>query len=243
MKQFLRSYLGELAWEKLGEFRQEFKWRNQKVHAESSLYQAVMPLLDGKYVKPYYIEVGSNDGRSFSNTIHLEDRGWSGVLVEPIFHKFLRSRAIRSTERNVIIYGCCVGKSYSLENVELIYGNLMTIAPRISDFDSHLWSNGADEFLPESESGGYKIWAPAITLNKALRDANSPPVIGFLSIDVEGAEDSVLDGIDFSEYIFQIIVIEAVTNSRSHRLLLDNGYILHVEIGKNLIFRHFSLKF
>ena len=240
MKHLLRSYLGELAWERLGQFVQEFKCRNQWVHADKALYEAFMPLLDGEGINHFYVEVGSNDGRSFSNTIHLEGQGWRGLLIEPIFHKFLRSRAIRSTERNVIVYGCAVGESYAEQSVKMIYGDLMTIAPQISDLDTDEWVQGASQFLAKSESGGYTIWAPAITLHKALKDADCPRVIGFLSIDVEGAEESVLEGTDFNEFVFQVVVIETVIHSRSHKLLLDNGYIFHSEVGRNLIFHHSS---
>ena len=34
-------------------------------------------------IKGYYVEVGANDPRERSQTWHLEQQGWTGVLIEP----------------------------------------------------------------------------------------------------------------------------------------------------------------
>src|SRR5690606_17058972 len=36
-----------------------------------------------KKLTGYFVDVGANDGKTGSNSLYLEENGWSGVLVEP----------------------------------------------------------------------------------------------------------------------------------------------------------------
>ena len=70
---------------------------------------------------------------------------------------------------------------------------------------------------------------PMVSLNSILCQASAPLKIDFLSIDVEGYEIEVLDGIDFSKWKFQVICIEHNYNQakrlRIHTILKEQGYI------------------
>jgi hypothetical protein len=65
--------------------------------------------------------------------------------------------------------------------------------------------------------------------------------IDFLSLDVEGAEMSILESIDFSVYHFGLIAIESIdeTPGESDRLrgfLRGKGYEVLLDVGLDLIF-------
>ena len=77
MKNFLKSRLHPLVWERLGQTKQEYFWTRKLIHCESDLIPFFNKYLS--YENGYYVDVGAYDGRSYSNTYHLEKSlGWGG---------------------------------------------------------------------------------------------------------------------------------------------------------------------
>lgn len=158
----------------------------------------------------YFIELGANDGVSQSNTMYLEKYlGWSGLLTGPHLPNF--EKLIRN--RSAINHFCncaCVNFDFSEKNYNYIYSNLMTIGiddeNEIEDRVGHA-KNGSI-YLTRGEKN-IILNSTARTLDSVLREFNSPKCIDFMSLDVEGAELSVLRGIDYNEYSFRFILIES----------------------------------
>jgi FkbM family methyltransferase len=123
----------------------------------------------------YFVEVGANDPRERSHTWHLEQAGWSGVLIEPRPELAGLLRANRSAK--VYAVACSspenAGRALSLH-----------VAGPLSSLDRERMAPGA---APERV-----IMVPAKTLDSVLEDAGCPPEFDFLSIDVEGYELEVL---------------------------------------------------
>jgi FkbM family methyltransferase len=190
----------------------------------------------------YYVDVGANDGRAFSNTYHLDVAGWRGILVEPILHNVFRQKELRSLDRNHFVYAACVDANYSQETVKLSYSGLMTIAESISSKAELNWANHGVEFLNSNEFVA-EIWAPAKTLTSILDACGAPREMDFLSLDVEGAEISVLLGLDFNKYKFELICIEAEFESAAVHLLQKNHYIIIENLGANQLLRHQPIQF
>lgn len=235
VKNLIKNYVGDSAWQRLGQAKQEFKWRkNQHFMAD----ELVAPLLRNLHKQNgYYVDVGANDGRAFSNTYHLDLAGWRGILVEPILHKVFRQKELRSLDRNHFIYAACVDTNYSQETVKLSYSGLMTIAESISSKAELSWADHGAEFLNSNEFIA-EIWAPAKTLTSILDACGAPQEIEFLSLDVEGAESSVLRGLDFDKYKFELICIEAEFHSEAIRLLQKNNYEVIENLGANQLLRY-----
>lgn len=231
MKQILRMYLGDLVWQKLGQAKQEFKWRTIKDHSAPELREHIAELLP--FDQGFYVEIGANDGRSFSNTYVLEKtRNWSGILVEPILHKLFESRNYRDSNKNKFIYGACVEHGYSEPNVKMYFSNLMTT----SDFGKSIdWANAGSGFLQEGEEV-LPFWAPSVILSDVLRQHRISKV-DFLSIDVEGAELSVLKGINFDECEINLILIETEANSQAITFLKERGFEHILDLGMNHFFK------
>lgn len=231
IKSLLRKFMGPTAWIKLTEARQEFRIRNQLVHMDRQLYEVVDPLLPKR---GYYVDIGAHDGRSYSNTYHLENMGWNGVLVEPILPTFFKLRQMRSIENNHFANAACVAFDYSSPNVLMSYGDLMSFAPEISTLDANEWIAGSEKFLNRNEITT-ETWVPAKTLNQILLDANSPKVVSFMSIDVEGAELEVLRGINFDLFSFELICLETYTPDILLEFLSEKGYRAVTYVAHNLV--------
>lgn len=129
-KSLFKQCLHPLVWERLGQVKQEFNWTRKKYHCDEDL----IPIFKKYFSKinGFYVDIGANDGRSSSNTYHLEkSQGWHGILVEPIMHLYFRSRQIRDLNRNIFLNCAVVGKDYDKQVIELLYSNLMTVSKKL----------------------------------------------------------------------------------------------------------------
>lgn len=231
MKRLINFFLGELTWSKLGQAKQEFRWRNIVDHSAPEISSHLNELLN--FQNGFYVEVGANDGRSFSNTYVLEKtRGWSGILVEPILHKHFESKRYRDASRNRFVYGACVDFNYIEPTVKLYFSNLMTTSDLGNDI---LWAEAGSKFLNNEESV-LPFWSPAFKLSEIINDAGVTK-IDFLSIDVEGAELSVLKGIDFENTDIQLILIESTEDSETISYLKEKKYNHIINLGNNHFFK------
>ena len=72
-----------------------------------------------------------------------------------------------------------------------------------------------------------------ISLNDLLAEHGAPREMSYLSIDTEGSELSILEGLDFARYKFKVITVEHnfVKESRDgiKRLLESHGYVRKYE--------------
>lgn len=174
----------------------------------------------------FFVELGANDGVTQSNTLYFEqNRGWRGVLIEPILHNFLKCHQNRSSE-NSIFCAACVSNNYDDPFVRLTYANLMT-APRgvesdIADPVAHARS-GAVHLSPGEQP--VEVMAIARTLTSLLDEAGAPSVMDLLSLDVEGAEIEVLKGLDHQRYRFRYLLVECRDPLRLGAYLSDVGYV------------------
>lgn len=175
----------------------------------------------------YYVELGANDGITQSNTMILEKyKGWKGLLIEPhapTFKKLMENRS----NRNYFANYACVNFAYDLQTYRYIYSDLMTIGlddeNEIQDRVKH--ANLGQIYLAKGEINEVK-YAEARTLNSILQEAKSPELVDFLSLDVEGAELSVLQGIDHEEFRFKYILVESRNSCKIQSYLEDRSYKL-----------------
>ncbi|MFM7463866.1 MAG: FkbM family methyltransferase, partial [Cyanobium sp.] len=69
-----------------------------------------------------------------------------------------------------------------------------------------------------------------ISLMDLLDQYNAPRIIDYLSIDTEGSEFTILDGVDWARYQFRCITVEhnfTPQRQQISALLLANGYQQH----------------
>jgi FkbM family methyltransferase len=173
----------------------------------------------------FYVELGANDGKQFSNTYYYEtNRGWRGVLIEPAPNKYLECVKNRSSH-NYVACAACVSFGYKEEFVKMVYCDLMSVPVNLeSDIDSAAaHAERGQQFLRPNERI-FTFGAAAATLNSILIDAQAPNVIDFLSLDVEGAEIEVLKGVDHGIFKFKYPLIECRDIAKLERYLAPLNY-------------------
>ena len=165
----------------------------------------------------YFVDVGANDPQADSQTWHLEQAGWHGVLVEPQPDLAEQLRRTRSAK----VYAVACSSPQRAGRAVRIH-----LAGPHSSLDPDLIVSG----VPTQGS----IEVPARTLDDILRDAGAPAPIDFLSIDVEGHEIEVLAGFDIARWRPRLVLIEDhVVSLDKHRHLTRAGYRLVRRTGLN----------
>jgi len=162
-----------------------------------------------------FVEVGANDPIAGSQTYALEQRGWSGLLVEPLREYADQLRSARTAK---VVCGAAGSPTEAGTLSPLI------VAGTLSTLDSLR--------QPKIEANEIRL-VPVQTLDAMLRDARVSD-IDFLSIDVEGHELEVLRGFSIERYRPPFILLEDQVLDRSyHNYLTARGYVLVRRTGLN----------
>lgn len=148
-----------------------------------------------------FVEVGANDGLSQSNTWFLEYyQGWTGLLIEPVPSLANMAQRFRRSPVAAVALG---GWDSDGQVLRLAENDLITSAVR--------WS-GTDR----------EIEVPVRSLSSLL-DEYGLGQVDFFSLDVEGFEKQVLDGIDFQRHRPDYILVETESID-DVRARLDTDY-------------------
>jgi FkbM family methyltransferase len=135
----------------------------------------------------YFLDVGSGHGTIGSNTKALEERGWTGICVDP-FPTHMEGRTCLMIKEVV--------SSESGKTVK---------------FHTHAGLGGIADSLgkwKEEASKSPAVELTTVTLAEILDRAKAPAFIHFLSLDIEGAELDALRGVDLNTYRFGAMAIE-----------------------------------
>ena len=144
-----------------------------------------------------FVEIGALDGVRLSNTLMLERCfGWTGLLIEgsPVNFAELRRNRRRGTSLHSAV---CDHVGF----VDFVYskkGEKGALDGQVGE--------GFRHDRTKKPIVGNIARVPCKPLNDLMADANLPPVVDFLSLDVEGAEWDVIRTVDPRR--FKVILVE-----------------------------------
>jgi FkbM family methyltransferase len=186
--------------------------------------------------KASYLDIGANHAKFLSNTYYFYLKGARGVLVEANPTLIQELKFYRHGD---VILNRCV----SDHSGEMTDFYIFDIGDGLSTTDKYR----ADQCLAENSDlkAGGVIQVESIAVGDIF-DAffETPPTI--LSIDIEGAELTILRAIDFKKYRPLIIIIEVIPYKASPinlekdpgimSFMKENGYVEQAFSGVNSIF-------
>lgn len=171
----------------------------------------------GGAMNGFFVEVGANHPILRSQTYHLEQSGWTGVLIEP--QPDLAAFLVTQRQAKVFAVACTSPDAAGASLPFHVAGPLSSL--------------NADRMAPGAKAD-YVIMVPTRTLDDVLEEADAPRGFDLLSIDVEGHEIEVMRGFDFAHWKPKLIMLEDhVENLAKHRVLEQNGYSLIRRVGNN----------
>ncbi len=172
-----------------------------------------------------YVDIGAAEPVNLSNTWAFYERGWRGLLVEPLFQYW---PLILHQRPGDFLYDSAV-RNYDGFTMFRIQGTVSSVMPNwnIQDY--------AKMIVP------CETTATLLAKFPAIRDA-----CRLCSIDVEGAEKEVLESIDWTTFHPEVFVVEYIEYNPHQRgndisgewagLLTDQGYREVVRTDMNIIY-------
>ncbi|MEU4801431.1 FkbM family methyltransferase [Actinosynnema sp. NPDC023587] len=171
-----------------------------------------------------YVDVGAADAVQDSVTKHFYDLGWRGLNIEPIPAQADRLREARPEDVTLAV---AIGASPGTATLHVVA-------------DRSGWST-----LDADLATGYRaelrvdeVEVPVRTLADVLDEFPGP--VDFLKIDVEGAEQAVIEGADWTRHAPRVVLVEATepgSPTPSHAgwepLMLAAGYAFVLFDGLN----------
>ena len=224
------------------EFYYDFKNKKKTYYGHHDLDKKLKKYLN--YERGFFVELGANDGVKQSNTFYFEKNlNWNGILIEPIKIKYLKCLKFRSS-KNYFFNNACVGFNFKNKQIKMIYSDLMSSIEDkniINRVNSKKHALEGAKYLLKNEKVE-EFWVNTKTLDDIFHEVNAPKLIDFLSLDVEGSELEVLNGIDFTVYNFKFILVESRDDDEIIKYLNDKNYNFLEKITKrDLIFKYKGL--
>jgi FkbM family methyltransferase len=152
---------------------------------------------------PYtYLELGAYNGRQESNSRFFDlCLGWKGILVEANPHPVVWDQLVRNrpTAHRFHLAASCSTADALEHNASVPFHKVM-------------WTNAAQsKGTTNAYQGGETVDVPCGSLTPLIRDFLGGRVT-FLSLDVEGAEPLVLQHVDFTQVMVDVVMIENRNN-------------------------------
>lgn len=166
-----------------------------------------------------FVELGGYDGLDQTNTLWLERRGWRGVLIEAVPDFAAACRKNRPLAK--VFNAACVSRDHPGGEVELHQVGLMSlVAGARAPAEQEEWIRRGEQVQKISRSS---CRAAARTLSSILDEAGVTQV-DLLSLDVEGSELDVLDGLDWGRHAPTWLLVEDSGSGRITEWLAGQGY-------------------
>lgn len=179
-----------------------------------------------------FIEIGAYDGKSLSNSLFFEQIGWRGILIEA--HPELVQVCRKNRPLAKVVHAALGESTASSVEFSMVRGE-----PGL-DTLSFVSSNEQHHQRIKQKGGAIeKIRVPSGNLSGLLESLGITQ-IDWVSIDVEGAELSILKGIDFVKYRPKVLMIEANSKAEYEAVnmhLLKYGFKQFMKVGCNVIFK------
>ena len=194
-----------------------------KQHADMKYYSQYcqdffIDILLKKKENGVFLDIGANDGVSFSNTYFFEkERNWTGLCVEPHIDIF----EICKKKRSCNLENCCITDQERTVTFRKITG-----ADMLSGIVEYMDKNALERIEDhiKEDGGSYvDVKIESCNINKLI-DKYNINKIDFCSIDVEGAELEIVKSINFQKNDITSFAIEG-NNEELIQFLKEKGYI------------------
>lgn len=135
-------------------------------------------------IPPFVIDIGANDGVEASNSRLLIGKyGFHALLIEPYEQAFLKLEALYGNHHGVTLNKIAVGPSDQETGIINWHGHFQDLTTKMQN------------------------------VNAAFEQTAVPPDIGFLSIDIDGHDNEVLQSIHWKRFRPWVVISEIDSSS------------------------------
>jgi FkbM family methyltransferase len=148
------------------------------------------------------LDIGANDGKTFSNSLLLIENGWKAHLVEPS-STYKKLMDLHQSNENVLIYPVGIAEqdgTYDFYESGTFHGEDGNLVSCIKPNEMDRW-RGVVEF--NKTKAIFNTFDTFLQSNKLENE-----VFDLISIDVEGHDWIVLQQIDLNKHSCQLLCVE-----------------------------------
>lgn len=211
---FIVSQLDALRGSDLGNF---FGAETKKYYSQSG-QDFFVDFIFGSKSEGVFLDIGGNDPVSINNTYWFEEKGWTGLAFEPLAEKNKLWAEKRKTP--------CLEIALGQEEKKVIFAK--TAKDYLSkkyegDFIKNAKTDSSESQIVET----FEVQQRRLS---DVLDEYDMHEIDYISLDVEGAEMEVLQGIDWEKTLIKVLSIEAADDNKSNnairKYMISKGFML-----------------
>ena len=184
----------------------------------------------GEY-KGVLLDIGANDGRTFSNSLYFLEKGWKGFLIEGSPFVFLDLKKLHKENNNIVCINKCLSEK---EEIIKFYHNTKHLETEGRDLLSTVVLKNYDKW--RSEGHEFDMIEVSAYRFEDIKKEFGINKIDYVSIDIEGKDLAILKQINLAELGTRLVVIEYNKDEQEkaeiikycknfglEKILLDNG--------------------
>ena len=206
-----RGYLRDKIWEA----ERYFNW-NKDFFSQAGQDKCVKNHFFKNLKKGFFVEIGAFNGINGSNCFYFEKfMDWNGIAVEPSpvhFEKLKKNRKC-----------ICINKAISNQNDHKEFVEVTNGYTQMSGILTNEYKKTLDIIMKDPRTKMNKLNIKTSTFNEIVGENK---IIDYLSIDVEGEEERILESIDFNYFNIKVISVENNYPKKNNynNLLKDKGF-------------------
>ena len=206
-----RGYLRDKIWEA----ERYFNW-NKDFFSQAGQDKCVKNHFFKNLKKGFFVEIGAFNGINGSNCFYFEKfMDWNGIAVEPSpvhFEKLKKNRKC-----------ICINKAISNQNDHKEFVEVTNGYTQMSGILTDEYKKTLDIIMKDPRTKMNKLNIKTSTFNEIVGENK---IIDYLSIDVEGEEERILESIDFNYFNIKVISVENNYPKKNNynNLLKDKGF-------------------
>ena len=206
-----RGYLRGKIWEA----ERYFNW-NKDFFSQDGQDKCVKNHFFKNLKKGFFVEIGAFNGINGSNCFYFEKfMDWNGIAVEPSpihFEKLKKNRKC-----------ICINKAISNQNDHKEFVEVTNGYTQMSGILTNEYKKTLDIIMKDPRTKMNKLNIKTSTFNEIVGENK---IIDYLSIDVEGEEERILESIDFNYFNIKVISVENNYPKKNNynNLLKDKGF-------------------
>jgi len=168
-----------------------------------------------------FLDIGAFDGKTFSSTYALAEKGWTGVYVEPDPYIIpLLQHNIRDFRSVIAPYAIGI-----VSGIQPFYATNGDMVGTLSKAHVKKWENNV-EF--------HEIFVPVLTLAELVEKVGMD--FDFINLDVEGLNWEIFQQFDWKVWKASVVCIEYDDKRNEIRAILEhNGFRVAYMSGENIV--------
>lgn len=149
------------------------------------------------------LDIGANDGKTFSNSLKVIELGWNGILIEPSPKAFALLTNLHGFKQNVMCYPIAITNQNGMfqlqESSSLLNQGDTSLVSSLKQEETVKWANNNVRFNPVNVMG---------MDFKSFLETSPQKKFNLISIDVEGYDYDVLSQIDLGSVGCEMLIVE-----------------------------------